>query len=200
MDLEDIPLDFRYLDLLLRASRDPEVALGSFAGGGPRRTGNKTAKKTQTTTERRSSRETRPRWQHLETRSKTFWDDQSRRGRVPKITGHKARKQSPDLVVAALGQTEKTSPTRSYHHAYSSTGPTAWIRDQERAPVAADLKRVMREDGEARRKDFRVDCRRGTCWVAKLRLEATRTSTESEPSESPRLRTTGQGQPRRSAD
>ena len=30
-DCEDIPLDFRYLDLLLRASRDPEVALGSFA-------------------------------------------------------------------------------------------------------------------------------------------------------------------------
>ena len=30
-DREDVPLDFRYLDLLLRASRDPEVALGSFA-------------------------------------------------------------------------------------------------------------------------------------------------------------------------
>ena len=32
-DREDVPIDFRYLDLLLRASRDPEVALGSFAKG-----------------------------------------------------------------------------------------------------------------------------------------------------------------------
>ena len=32
-DREDIRLDFRNPDLLLRASRDPEVALGSFAGG-----------------------------------------------------------------------------------------------------------------------------------------------------------------------
>ena len=32
-DREDVPLDFRYLNLLLRASRDPEVALGSFARG-----------------------------------------------------------------------------------------------------------------------------------------------------------------------
>ena len=32
-DRTDVPLDFRYLDLLLRAASDPEVALGSFAGG-----------------------------------------------------------------------------------------------------------------------------------------------------------------------
>ena len=91
-DREDIPLDFRCLDFLLRASRDPEVALGSFAGGvrvGPRTRLPTTVpfeekvgwqiRKTQRTTEKRSSRGTRPggrtapRSQHFQTRSKTFW-------------------------------------------------------------------------------------------------------------------------------
>ena len=31
-DRADVPIDFRFLDLLLRAASDPEVALGSFAG------------------------------------------------------------------------------------------------------------------------------------------------------------------------
>ena len=32
-DRRDLPIDFRYLDLLLRAAGDPEVHLGSFAKG-----------------------------------------------------------------------------------------------------------------------------------------------------------------------
>ena len=32
-DRDELPVDFRFLDLLLRASRDPEVHLGSFAQG-----------------------------------------------------------------------------------------------------------------------------------------------------------------------
>ena len=32
-DRADVPMDFRFLDLLLRAASDPEVALGSFSRG-----------------------------------------------------------------------------------------------------------------------------------------------------------------------
>ena len=77
-----------------------------------------------------------------------------------KLTGHEARTQYPGLVVAAL-QTEKTSPAGSYQHAYSSTGPTALpstaetrSRYQERAPLAADLKRVMWETARLGEKTF----------------------------------------------
>ena len=32
-DRRDVPLDFRYLDLLLKAAEDPEVGLGQFSQG-----------------------------------------------------------------------------------------------------------------------------------------------------------------------
>ena len=32
-DRMDVPIDFRYLALLLRASSDPEISLGDFSGG-----------------------------------------------------------------------------------------------------------------------------------------------------------------------
>ena len=32
-DRRDVPIDFRYLDLLLKAAEDPEVGLGQFAQG-----------------------------------------------------------------------------------------------------------------------------------------------------------------------
>ena len=103
----------------------------------------------------------------LSDKVKDVLDDQSRRGQVLKLIEHEARRQHPDLVVAALGADRKDKPNRvvSARVLFDGSNGVAInrrtrIRDQERTPVAMDGKRVMRES-EARRKDFRFNCRRG---------------------------------------
>ena len=76
---------------------------------------------------------------------------QSQRGQVLNLSDREAI-QYPDLVVAALGANKKEKPNGviSARVLFDRSNGIAVnrrtrIRDQERAPVAADLKRVMRE-------------------------------------------------------
>ena len=182
-DREDIPLDFRYLDLLLRASRDPEVALGSFARGvrvGPGarlprlpalyRTKKKWRLANQGDPDDYREEELAgdPLWKKnystlatLSDKVKDVLDDQSERGQVLKLSEREARIQYPDLVVAALGANKKEKPNGviSARVLFDGSNGIAVnrrtrIRDQERAPVAADLKRVMREKARLGERTF----------------------------------------------
>ena len=169
-DREGIPLDFRYLDLLLRASRDPGVALGKFASDQE-----PDSQDSQLCTEQRKSGDLAdqgdpddyreevlagdPLWKKnystlaaLSDKVKDVLDDQSERGQVLKLSEREARIQYPDLVVAALGANKKEKPNGviSARVLFDGSNGIAVnrrtrIRDQERALVAADLKRVMRE-------------------------------------------------------
>ena len=137
----------------------------------------------------------------LPDKTKDVLDDQSRRGQVLNLTDHEARKQYPELAALRENRKDKPNGVVSVRAFFDGSNDIAVnrrtpIRDQERAPVAADVKRVMRGT-PADPDPHHVT---GTCWGAKSRLEATCTSTKSEPSESPPICTTGQGQPQRSAD
>ena len=79
-------------------------------------------------------------------------DDHSRRGQILKLTEQEAHRQYPDKAVAALGANQKNKPNGvvSARVLFDGSNGIAVnrrtrIRDQERAPVAADPKRVMRE-------------------------------------------------------
>ena len=78
-----------------------------------------------------------------------------------KLTEHEARSQYPDLVMTALGANRKDNPDR----VVSARVPFDWsdgsavnrrtrIGDQERAVLAADLKRVMHEKARLGEKTF----------------------------------------------
>ena len=79
-------------------------------------------------------------------------EDQARRGQVLKLTEPEARARFPYFVVASLGANRKDKPNGTVTarvlfdgtHGISVNKRTR-IRDQERAPIAADLKRSMRE-------------------------------------------------------
>ena len=79
-------------------------------------------------------------------------EDQASRGQVLKLTEAEARSRFPNLVVASLGAQRKDKPNGvvSARVLFDGThgipvNRRIRLRDQERAPVAADLKRVMRE-------------------------------------------------------
>ena len=88
-------------------------------------------------------------------------DDQSTRGQALKLTEEEARARFPNLVVASLGANRKDKPdgTVSARVLFDGTNGVevnkkTRIRDQERAPVAADLKRVMREKARVGERTF----------------------------------------------
>ena len=83
------------------------------------------------------------------------------RGQVLKLSEREARIQYPDLVVAALGANQKEKPNGVIGARVLFDGSngiavnrTTRIRDQERAPVAADLKRVVRENARLGERAF----------------------------------------------
>ena len=90
-------------------------------------------------------------------------DDQSTRGWVLKLTEEEARARFPNLVVASLGANRKDKPdgTVSARVLFDGTygvevNKRTSIRDQKRAPIAADLKKGRARKGESRRTDLRV--------------------------------------------
>ena len=92
---------------------------------------------------------------------KDVLDDQSERGQVLKLSEREARIQYPDLVVAALGANKKEKPNGviSARVLFDGSNGIAVnrrtrIRDQERAPVAADPTRVMREKARLGERTF----------------------------------------------
>ena len=78
--------------------------------------------------------------------------DQASRGQLLVLTESEARRQYPDLVIASLGAQRKEKPGGKITarvlfdgtHGLCVNSRTR-LRDQERAPIAADLKRTMRE-------------------------------------------------------
>ena len=176
-DREDVPPDFRHLDLLFRASRDPEVALGSFARGVrvgpgtrlPRLPALHRPKRKWRLADQGDPDDYREEdlagdlsWKKnystlaaLSDKVKDVLDDQSERGQVLKLGEREARIQYPDLVVAALGANGVVSARVLFDGSNGiAVNRRTRIRDQERAPVAADLKRVMREKARLGEKTF----------------------------------------------
>ena len=78
--------------------------------------------------------------------------DQAARGQVLVLSETKAKERFPDLVVASLGAQREEKPGGKiathvlFDGIHGLSVNSRWsVRDQERAPIAADLKRTMRE-------------------------------------------------------
>ena len=168
-DRSDTPIDFRFLQLLLTVAGDPEVHFGGFSlgvrvGPGarlPRLPALHPAKKRWRLTEQSDPRnyleqgDTVSMWRSNYASLDLFSDkvlevleDQTKRGQVIKITEPEARQRYPNLVVASLGAQRKDKPGGAVSacvHFDGTHGITVntktRIRDQERGPIAADLKR-----------------------------------------------------------
>ena len=133
-DRSDLPIDYRYVDALLRAAEDPEVNLGSFAGGVrvgpgvrmPRLPALFTKKKRwmlpdqadpMAYQEERAAEEGVWRQNYS---SLAEWsgecvkilDDQAEREQVLKMSEVEARRRFPELAVASLGGDEEGETRR----------------------------------------------------------------------------------------
>ena len=85
-------------------------------------------------------------------------------GQILKLLEAEARLQFPHLVVASLGAQRKDKPGGVISARVLFDGSNGIqvnrrirLRDQERAPVASDLKRCMREKARRGRADFLID-------------------------------------------
>ena len=173
-DRVDVPIDFRFLAALLTAAQDPEVELGDFACGVkvgpgvrlPRLPALYPAKRMWRLPEQSNPQDYmegdaggESAWRRNCTSSQELSDkvvdvleDQARRGQVLKFTEPETRARFPNLVVASLGANRKDKPSGTVTarvlfdrtHGISVNTRTR-IRDQERALIAADVKRSLRE-------------------------------------------------------
>ena len=174
-DRDDVPIDFRFLDFLLRAAEDPEVGIGNFAKGvrvgpGVRMPRLPALYKRKKKWRLASQADLRNYLEDEEAGGEHTWrrnyssldelsdkvidvlEDQSKRGQILKLSEAEAKRQYPNLVVASLGANKKDKPSGEVTarvlfdgtHGLSVNTRTR-IRDQERSPVASDLKRAMRE-------------------------------------------------------
>ena len=173
-DRVHVPIDFSFLAALLTAAQDPEVELGDFVCGVrvgpgvrlPRLPALYPAKRKWRLPEQSNPldhmegdaggesawRRNHTSLQELSDKVVDVLEDQARRGQVLKFTEPEARARFPNLVVASLGAKWKDKPNGTVTarvlfdgtHGISVNKRTR-IRDQERAPIAADLKRSMRE-------------------------------------------------------
>ena len=79
-------------------------------------------------------------------------DDQAERGQIPRLTEEEARARYPNLTVASLGANKKEKSTGEITSRVLFDGTHGInvnrrirVRDQERGPIAADVKRFLRE-------------------------------------------------------
>ena len=165
-----MPIDVRLLQSLLDAAGDPEVSVGEFACGvrgwpwgeiAPDSGSRKWRLPEQAgpsdyleehedgaLTWRQNYKSLEP----LEDKVLAVLEDQLARGQFLKFTEEEARAQCPNLVVASLGAQKKDKPggVVTARVLFDGTNGiqvnkrTSW-RDQERAPIAADIKRLMRQ-------------------------------------------------------
>ena len=182
-DRDELPIDFRVLDLLLRAAEDPDTQLGAFAqrvkvGPGTRMPrhpryivsrgiGGWILRRTRRTgnNRKRNSRDspggrTMHRWFVLE--------DQAGRRQVLQFTAADAQTRFPDLVAASLGAQRKDKPDGTQGLAVNTR---TRIRYRGRSPIAADLKRAMKEKAELLRTHRRRERSSRTSSCAPVRLE-----------------------------
>ena len=131
-DRQNVLLDYRFLELLLSAASDPEVAIGSFAEGVrvgpgvrlPRLPALYKAKKRWRLPEQSDPllhmekgetstyawRNNYPAVASLSAEVTEVLEDQAERGQVLKLSESDARREYPDLVVASLGANKKEKP------------------------------------------------------------------------------------------
>ena len=174
-DREDLPIDFRFLGLLLKTAEDPEIGLGDFAQGvrvGPGtrmprlpalyrpkrrwRLASQTDPRAYLDEEDHSAESAwRRNYATVQPLAKEVYDvldDQTRRGMFIRLPEQVAKERYPNLVVASLGANRKDRPNgevtaRVLHDGTNglAVNTRTRLRDQERSPISADLKRAMRE-------------------------------------------------------
>ena len=174
-DREELPIDFRFLSLLLRAAEDPEVGLGEFAQGvrvgpGSRMPRLPALYRPKKRWRLASQADPKAYLEEEDYSPETAWrrnyatvqplvkevyddlDDQTRRGMLIRLPEQVAKARYPNLVVASLGANRKDRPNgevtaRVLHDGTNglAVNTKTRLRDQERSPIAADIKRAMRE-------------------------------------------------------
>ena len=182
-DRKDVPIDFRFMQLLLKAAGDPDVSLGDFARGvrvGPGarlpRLPALCARKRKwklpeqnspaswqedSACEGRCWRQNYSTLRHFENQVVQVLEDQATRGQVLKFGEQEARERFPGLVIASLGAQRKEKPNGKVSARVLFDGTNGIlvnkrtrVRDQERSPIAADVKRYMREKASIGEKTF----------------------------------------------
>ena len=173
-DRVDIPIDYRFLDVLLRTSGDPEIGLGDNAQASEwvlergcqgclhftkRRKKWRLPSQVDPLDYLEYAPDSSGVWRsnystlrEFETQVLDVMHDQASRGQIIVMTESEARSKYPNLVVASLGAQRKQKPGGKATarvlfdgtHGLSVNTKTR-LRDQERGPIAADLKRSMRE-------------------------------------------------------
>ena len=175
-----MPIDYRFFELLLEIAEDPEVAIGSFAGGvrvgpgvrmprlpalyKPKRRW-KLPEQSDALDYLEAAVEGDPEWRRNSTLAElsekvaAVLEEHAERGQVLKLSEQEARKKYPHLVIASLGANRRRQAQRSCVGESSvrvSNGipvnRRTRIMDQERAPIAADLERAMREKSKTGQK------------------------------------------------
>ena len=129
----EVPIDFRYLDLLLKAAEDPEVGLGQFSQGvrvgpsvrmprlpalyRPKRKWRLAAQADPSNYPEEKASWLESWWrsncpslsEHTE-RVKKVLEDQTSRGQLIKLPEDEAKARYPNLVIASLGANRKDKP------------------------------------------------------------------------------------------
>ena len=174
-DRADIPIDYRNLDAAAPSSGGPSGVVGVVCEGSKARSGSPNATVASTVTPRSEGGDSRTRrtlWRDRKKRaaeqgvwrqnysSVAEWseecskimNDQAERGQVLRLSEEEARQKFPALTVASLGAIKKEKPGGEVTARILFDGTHGIdvntrirIRDQERAPIAADVKRVLRE-------------------------------------------------------
>ena len=178
-DREDLPIDFRFVGLLLKTAEDPEIGLGDFAQGvrvGPGsrmprlpalyrpkrrwRLASQTDPRAYLDEEDHSAESAwRRNYATVQPLAKEVYDvldDQTRRGMFIRLPEQVAKEKYPNLVVASLGANRKDRPNgevtaRVLHDGTNglAVNTRTRLRDQERSPISADLKRGNAGKGQA---------------------------------------------------
>ena len=173
-DRTDTPVDFRFMDQLLRAAQDPDRGIGKFARGVGVGPGARLPRLPAIYRPKRKRKlpgqehpdgyldeghDTEAVWRsnyptvdELVEKVEEVLEDQVERGQVVKLPEDVAQSRFPGLIVASLGANRKEksdgSVTARVLHDVSNGIPVnkrVRVRDQERCPMASDLKRSMRE-------------------------------------------------------
>ena len=162
-DSPDVLLNYKFLELLLSAARDPDVALGSFAEGVrlgpgvrlPRLPALYKAKKKWSLPEQADPllhleevhtsdfawRSNYPAVSTLAAEVTEVLEDHARRGQVLKLTEHEAKTRFPGLVVASLGaQTGRRNMVASLQREFFMTARMAFVStDGQGFGIRSDL-------------------------------------------------------------
>ena len=175
-DRTDMPIDYRYLQLLLDAAWWPRFWSPSRSGSAfPRIPASYPRKKKWSLLkqmdpldylEEQSGGEAvwRQNYSSLEAYTDKVLEvmhDQAKRGQVLRLSEEEAKKMFPNLTVASSGaqRKEKAGGAVTARVLFDGTHGIAVnhqtrIRDQERGPIASDIKRIMREKSKSNEATF----------------------------------------------